>query len=404
MSANVFAYFFNIIAGRIFSDTAVYGPSAYGEFFSLSSFSYYFVVPVSALQLVSSKLVAEWYSKKETEKIAFYIEKTTDILLKIFLVATIAFIAASPLIQYILKIENIVSILIFIPSVTLVFIPPAIIGGLIGVKRFDLQAIINSTTAFFRLFFGALLGSLFGVPGAVAGSVFAALVNLFWAKIFYKKIPTVKVEHEIKINFPKKLFVGSIISTLAFGSFLTTDVIMVKFFLTGAIEGQSSLDAPSVYAMLSMFGRIVYFANNTFSNIITPITSSAKAEGGKHFNILLRILFLSVIILTPVIIMYFAAPETLINIIYGKEYLSGAYLLGIYGLSVALYSLASIINNYLISQDRFGHSFIPLFAAALQIILAFIFNSSIKDFVYIQLIVNIINITGLIIFLIIKRK
>ena len=392
---NVFTFLFSILQGRILSGQA----DAFGEFSSLNSFSYYFSIPITALVLVSSKLVAEWYANDEKEKIKYYVYTTTKRLMVIFVASSLFFVLLAPFIQQFLHLNDLLPLIILIFSFTFTIIPPTITGSIFGLHKFKYQAGISIGSATVRLIIGSILGIMFGVVGSISGNLFAAITTILLGIFFFYKInKNIKISRVFSINFPWKLFLGSLISTLAFGSFLSTDVVLIKHFLSNVSVQDSFLDAPSIYAALSVFGKIVYFLALTFSNALLPLASYAKAKKSNHKRLLNQTLFFVSVLLIPIIGAYFIIPNLLVEIIFGAEYLYGAVFLGFYGLSVSFYAIASILNNYFISQGKYSQSIIPASTAILQIILISHYHSSISDFIVIQLVVHFLTLISFIIY------
>jgi len=394
MITNVLNYLYCILLGKILFDE-----SSYGEFSALNQFSYYFIIPISAITLISSKLVAEWYARDEKEKINYFIKQSLKVLFAIFIITTIIGIALTPIIQKFLQLKSPTSWLIILFYMTIGILSPTLVGAVSGLHKFKWQAILQVIGALARFILGIIFTVSLGVIGAVAGNLIVSIVNIIFGMIIFRMLTQdIKDEKIFKINFPWKLLVGSIFSTLAFGSFLSTDIVFVKHYLTGNFIANATKDIPTIYSMISMFGRIVYFLALTFATALVPLSSFARVRGKSHQRILFQILFIDLVVTIPLVLSYFLFPEFLIGIIYDASYLPGAKFLGLYGLSVFFYAISGIFSNYFISINKSSFAVIPSFFALVQIILALNFHDSITDFINIQILVNLLTLIILIIY------
>jgi O-antigen/teichoic acid export membrane protein len=404
MITNVLNYFYNIVLGKILTPDK-FGQAAYGEFYSLNSFSYYLVIPITGITYVSAKIVAEWLAKGEKEKIRIYHYKAIRFTGIISIFLAIIGILLTPLFTKFFQMGSdipwILTVLYMAGSIT----PAVLIGIISGMQEFSLQSIVSVVGTSFRFVLGILLTILFGVAGSLGGNIFIVISYLLLGLyITHRLTKNTSIGKGVKIKFPWKLLFVSMASSLAFGSFLSTDVIMVKHYLTDSFLPGSEIDIPSIYSMLSLLGRIIYFLAITFATAIIPLSSFAKAKGASHQKILLQLLALAMVIIIPVIFIYFLFPETLIKIIYDEQYIVGASFLGLYGLSTCFYAFAGILNNYFISIQKYNLAIIPALCAIVQIILTLNFHSSITDFINIQIIVNICTLLGLLAYWVISTK
>lgn len=398
MLGNVAAYAFSIIQARILTPEK-FGEAAYGEFFTLNSIAYFFLIPITSITMVSSKVVAERYARNELSNIKSFVNKTFRITIFITFFITFIGVIISPFLQRFLNIRDESSTILLMLSLTLALTASTVSGAVNGMQRYTIQSAITAINAIVRLIAGTIFSISLGVMGAVSGNIAGTLVNILLSvAIFYFLTRDVKIDKNEKINFPFKLLLTSIISTFAFSSFLATDVILVKHYLSGIIFEGSNVDVPSIYSMLSIFGRIVFFVCVAFSNALLPLASFTKAKDGNHNRLLIQTLLIVTLILVPILLLYIFVPEVLVSHIYGNNYLAGAKYIGIYGLAVGFYSYASIFNSYFISIGRKAHSVIPAIGAIGQIVLSVLFHDKLENFIYILLFVNLFTFAGMFIY------
>ena len=99
------------IIGKILSRPN-FEPSAYGEFWALSSLSYYLLVPITALTLVATKQIADWHVDKKNSDIKHYINNLNNKIVWTTLFLTFLSIVFTPVLKSFLHIDSSLSIII----------------------------------------------------------------------------------------------------------------------------------------------------------------------------------------------------------------------------------------------------------------------------------------------------
>ncbi len=404
MLVNGLNYGLNIILGRILADDR-FGDSAFGEFWSLNSLASYLIIPITALILVSSQLISEYYAKNDYTSIKKFFSSSTKLLAIITLVLSLIGIIISPIIKNFLHINSIWAVTVTITGITIGFLYPTLVGITAGLQKFVHQSIILVTGGISKTVVAVILSLSFGVTGAVSGNLALSITQFIVGFILVSALlHTYKSTSLQPINFPWKLFLSACFSTLAFGSFLSTDVIVIKHFLTDVTLNGSELDIPSLYSALSLFGRIIYYLTFTFATVLLPLSAYSKAKDGKQLQVLSKIMGLTLICLIPLLILYFLVPDLLIKFSFGDKYLPVSKYLGIYGVAVSFYAIASLLNNYFLSLKRIAYAAIPAFFAVAQIILLFFFHESIADFIKVLFSVNLLLLISFVIYFILESR
>lgn len=387
---NILNYLYNIIIGRILSvDSA---SSAYGEFWALSSFGYFFYVPITALTLITTKQSAEWLANNKLKQIAQYVRYMNIKLFRYTALLSVVIILLSPLLKAFLHLDNNAPVIIQMLSISTMLLSVVGLGVLTGTRRFLLVGLVYIVPVLSKLIIGSILTLFYGVNGALAGNLTQSLISALLILIIIYRTPelnTTKLTSKLSFNFPWKLFIGSALATLSLSSFLSLDVVMVKHFLSNSYYSGTQLDTPSIYSMLSLFGRIIYFLGIGLSGLIIPFAKYSKNDTKRLSITSLSILF-AVMIISPIITIYFLIPGNLISIVFGSEYNNASSLLGPYALATSLFALSSIMINHFISRNNYKFAFIPLFYSLLHLILMVIFHSSINDFIITLFTVNLL--------------
>lgn len=387
---NVLNYLYNIIIGRILSVDGT--SSAYGEFWALSSFGYFFYVPITALTLITTRQSAEWLANNKVEQIAKYARYMNTKLFRYSILLSIGIILFSPILKTFLKLENNTPVIIQMLSITTMLMSVVGLGVLTGTKRFLFVGLVYIIPVLSKLIIGSILTLSYGVNGALAGNLTQSLISAILIFIIIYKTPelnSINLKGKLNFNFPWKLFIGSALATLSLSSFLSLDVVMVKHYLSNSYFNGTQLDTPSIYSMLSLFGRIIYFLGIGLSGLIIPFAKYSVTDK-KRLNITGLSIIFAILIISPIILMYFFIPISLIELVFGNEYVKASSLLGPYAIATSLFALSSIMINHFISKNNYKFAAIPLFYSLLHLILMVLFHSSINDFIVTLFTVNLL--------------
>ena len=218
--------------------------------------------------------------------------------------------------------------------------------------------------------------------------VFAGgLVAFFVSKWYVRDIRNTKI---LKNNYDLKPFLKYslpvFLQALAFTSIFTTDVILVKHFL-------SPFDA-GIYAALSTLGKIVFFASAPISSVMFPVVAGRSAKGEKYLEIFWGSLGLTLIVSTVVVGIYYFFSDFAIKILYGSAYLSASIYLVWMGLFILVYTLALLLVNFSLSLGKTRIIVFPILAALGQAIMLWIFHSSILQVIQVSLAICTLMLFG----------
>ncbi len=156
-----------------------------------------------------------------------------------------------------------------------------------------------------------------------------------------------------------------------------SDVLIVKHFFDSITAGQ--------YAALALIGRIVFFA--TWSVVITmfPLVAQKHQRQEPHRQLLWTGLGMVLGVSVAIVTATFILPNTIVQILFGAEYLMIAPLLWLYAVATALFALANVLINYRLALgDRRGTIF-ALIAGILQVTALLLFHASLFQIVIIQI-------------------
>lgn len=233
-----------------------------------------------------------------------------------------------------------------------------------------------------KLFFSISLVILgFKIYGAIIGILLGSLASFTFSLKFNKKIIKSKEEKE---NFDEiyKTSVPYFITTVVIIFMFSIDIILAKRFFSPELSGQ--------YAVLSLLGKIVFFGTTPINKAMFPLTCETNECKKDTKSMFKKSLIMTLIFSLIIIIIYYFFPYFVVNLLYGKQYLSISPILFYSALALTFLSLANLNFIYGLSIDRIkkpGYLFLFLI---LQGILLYTFNNSLKEYIIIFMVSNII--------------
>lgn len=371
-------YLYHMLLGRML------GPVDYGIFSSLISLTYIYGIPVSVMTLVSLKYVSSLREGKNPEAAIGFYHWFAKKLIWFGLICFVVSIAVTPLVTNFLHLSSF-SLVILINLFSVVSIYNSFGGSVLqGFLRFDLNTISSIVTSFLKIALALLSLYLgFRVNGVLFSLFFVFILSLFLLVYFIKtKIDFSKKKIvEVKIPFREILKYGFpvFLSTLALTSLYTTDILLVKNLFSEKEAG--------FYASLAILGKVVFFASSSINLVMFPLVSGKKAKGENYKKVFLTSFFLVFLASLILVLIYFAFPKQMINLLFGKEYLEIAPNLGYFAVFMAFYSLASLTVNFFLALSRLTMIVLPLTAAASQVILIILFHQSLSQVVMVNIFV-----------------
>ncbi len=381
-------YFYHLLMGRML------GVSFYGALESLISLLYILFVPTLALTFVIVKFVSRYKGKKDYASISdFY----NYLLGKIILYGSgisVLLILFSPFIKNFLHLSSF--LLVFLLSITflinLVYVlNKSTIQGMSSFFNFSVLSFIETGI---KLVLGVILVYLgFRVEGAFASIGIGFLLALFLSYYLIKSL--LKRKLSLTSSFPHKkelikFALPTFVTTLALTSLFTTDVILVRHFLSSVNSGY--------YSALSVLGKIIYFGASPIVLVIFPMASESHANGEKYLKFLLWGFLITLFICVFITLIYFAESKLMVGLLFGPKYLAVAEYLGLFAIFMSLYSICSLLANFYLSIHKTMTSIPVAVAAISQILLIVLFHENITQVIYVSIIVTFVLLISLLLY------
>ena len=376
--ASAINYLYHMVLGRML------GPVDYGIFSSLLSLTYVYGIPVSVLNLIGLKYVSSLRQSGGVEQAAGFFRWFGKKIILFSLILFLFSLAISPLVAKFLRLSS-VHWVIMANVITLIGIYGGFCSSTIqGFLRFGLSTIASVSSTVFKIIIAVIFVYLgWRVSGVLFSLLLSSLFGLVLVFYFVKKkinFPKKRVT-EVKIPFREMVRYGFpvLFSSLALTSFYTTDILLVKNLFPANEAG--------LYASLAILGKIVFFASSSIGMVMFPLVAGKRAKGENYRRLYLNSFLLVFFVSSSITVVYFLFPELMVNLLYGSQYLSIAPLLGLFAVFMSFYSLVCLTINFFLAASRTVMITLPLVGAILQIILIFLFHTSLRQVVLINIFV-----------------
>jgi O-antigen/teichoic acid export membrane protein len=161
-----------------------------------------------------------------------------------------------------------------------------------------------------------------------------------------------------------------------------SDIILVKHYFNNQEAG--------LYASLALIGRVVYFVAWMFVMLLLPKVIQLKKEGQETQPILMKYVAYIAVLSTVIVLVTFIFPEMVVHLMFGKAYLSIAFLLWKYALATSIFAIANIFAYYFLSINQYIPVVVSGVIGLTQIGLIMMFHNSLQQVVEMQLIAMIV--------------
>ncbi|MFH1972217.1 MAG: oligosaccharide flippase family protein [archaeon] len=345
--AGFFSYIFHFVMGRML------GPVEYGDLNTIVAINYIIIVFFNTIQTSVTLFTAKYKSKGEYGKIKNLIKSFSGKLLGYSLIIGLIFSITIPFLGRFLNLNNHMILIWVIPMVIISLLYPITRGVLQGLQKFPSLSFSYIAEGFIKivLALGLVLIGL-KIHGAVAAIVLGLILTYPLTfkplkKIFKTKIDEINKKEIYSYSFP--VLFAILLLTLMY----SMDILLVKHYFPAVEAGY--------YSALAILSKVIFFSIVPLTQVMFPKITEAKENGQNYLKILFKTLFISCLIIAIILLMYWRFPELMVGILFGKDYLEIAQLLGMIGLMMSFFSLAYLFCFYNLSINNKGFTWIVLF-------------------------------------------
>lgn len=367
-AANLLNYLFNFYLGKHlnFED--------FGTITFLNALTYILNFFLLALMSVTTREVAYISSKKSISHAVYIFFKVREKFIGLSCIVFILFLLSAARLSEIFRLDNNFVLLLLSPiiiSSTFAFLYR---GYLRGTFRFAILGLTMIMEPTIRLI-AAIIFIVTGLEEFVFLSIPLSIIFTSFLTVLYVNYLILteeknKIEQNYKWKFPVGLYSVSFLTGFASTSFLTVDIILVKFYFSPQVAG--------AYALLSLIGKAIYFFASILNNFISPISSKAyatKKDVKKEFYLLLSgTVFLA--LTSALLITIFG--KYLLPIVLGKKALEIVEYLGFYSFGISLFTIIGSFISYHIPRKEYSFALSSVLASII-LIFGIVFNHGTLD-------------------------
>lgn len=232
------------------------------------------------------------------------------------------------------------------------------------------------------------IGAIFLLPNiqssiiVASGIVMSFVFGIFpFQKLIFKGLKSVETP-EIDTRSITTFFALTAFYELTQIIINNSDIILVKHFFDNQQAG--------LYASLALIGRVVYFVAWMFVMLLLPKVIQMKKENQDTLPILLKYVGYIVLLSTSIVLFTALFPEFVVNVMFGKAYVSISFLLWKYALATSLFAVANIFAYYYLSLNQYLPVVVSAFLGSAQIGLIIAYHNSLEQVVHMQIIAMVI--------------
>lgn len=372
---NGFNYVFNLVMGRLLS------VSEYGLLVSLVSIISIVSILQTSLTMLFAKLSAKYIAVKDRElKGALYYNglKITFFLASALFMGMLMFYGP---ISNFLHVQNFLLLLVVFLSVFFTIMYSLPLGILQGELRFMEISFLNVLGIICKIGFGiGLVFFGFGIVGAFFG-VFLAFAIPYVFSFLLNKNAKLSKESKAHLNFYsefKKISAPFLLASIGVIFLQSSDVIFARHFLPAVEAGR--------FAALSLMGKAIFYVTSPIYFVFFPVIAQKtemKQSTRGTLLLALGIILMGNIFLTSIYVLF---PKTILSIFFPQQaYGILSSYLGLYAVYILIFSLAFLMQNYLLSIGKIGIYKPSLMVVGIFVIFMLFFHASM-----LQIILNLI--------------
>lgn len=367
-------YVYNLIMGRWL------GPSLFADLSLIVTLLLIVTFITAPIQMTTARYSAIYSASGDNETLASIRQFIWRIAAGFGIVLTVSFVVFAPALKSFFHTQSEIPFIIFGAAIPFSLLQGVERGIIQGQTRFKILALSYQLEMWTRLLVSITLVSLgLSVNGAVIGISLSFFFTWLMARLAVKglftKQPITKEVRNGIIAFSLPVLISQLGQILINNS----DVILVKRFYDADKAGQ--------YAALALIGRIVFFATWSVVTTMFPIVAQKQKMGEPHGHLLWLSIVIVLAVSTPIVLLTFFIPESIVSILFGPQYLDVAPLLWLYALATSMYALANVIINYRLSLGKGRETRFAIAAGTAQVLGIMLFHKSLSQVVTVQVIV-----------------
>ena len=340
MLANVLAYFYHLVVGRML------GPAGDGELAAILSIFYILNSPSIVIQNILVRFFSQLKAKKDFGQAKrLFLRITRLISIALILLGVILLPFVSGIASFLQIADRMYLVWLYLMFASFVF-------GIVNVsvlqafQQFAAIALINPLSGVLRLGLGTV-GAFFGVGWTLVSGVVAGFMG-YAAMFFPLKGLLAQKERTITLSPVSTLYysIPTFIAVFTITALYSQDVVLVKHFF-GAEEA-------GIYSSLSVLGKIIFFASSSLGVVAFPMLAERK-ELKKPYGSIVAVSLLGVAAVSfGITLFYFLFPSFVVSMLFGSAFAKAGGLLAAFGLFISFFTLSYLFTSMYLALGKTG--------------------------------------------------
>lgn len=374
--ANLSNFVFHVVISRLL------GPSNYGALGALLNVLIVFSVPLGAVQAAVTRAESAGI---HADGHGIGLRSTMLYVFIVGVIATLVFIALSPVIGNYLHLRSPLPIMLLSTWVLPALLGAILQGVLVGRFRFSVVAVASVAGGVIgRLAFGIALVELgLGVSGAIVASVLGQLITTI--VVLVPLLPEVVRSKRKAVGIGVRSGVHAVAALAGFWVLATEDTVLGRHFLSSHEAG--------LYASASTAGRMALFLPGAVSLLAFPKFARDKGRGELTRSTFRWSLTLTVLLGAVPAVILISMPTLVIDILFGHGYLGAANTVRILGIEGAGLGILGLLVYFHLARESLNSLYAWLGAALAFIGVEFVHASTVS--IALVMLISVAAATGL---------
>lgn len=341
---------------------------SYGILNSVMSLSVVFAALAQLMPLLVSKFVVRY--KADQFKLNIILSRFFISLCLVLSAFFLMLFGLRGILADYLHIDEFAPLTLFICIFVTITLVNYLIGILSGFLQYINAAVKRASLAFFKFLAGVFIVGLLGFSynGALSAILVANIIVIIWSYFAvrkYVKIPVLRRDGP-KVNLWGE-FSGYVVpiglSMFAFNFVANFDIVLVKNLLSSQEAG--------LYSVVSLLGKIAIFVPGVLIQVLFPQVSQDMQDGQSSVKTGLVVMGLTLVIAFGYVFVISLFPELVIRLLFGAKYVSGAPVLQVIGVAMALFSVLNVMFNFMLAKEIYWYLYVSYAGIAGMILLIY---------------------------------
>ena len=362
-------YVFQVLMGRMLE------PGEFALFSAIVSLSVVLTSPVSAIFTVLSRNITRALANNDEKFIYKSYGNIRKVCFVSALILGVVLMLLHGQVSVFVKNSDEIQVLLLVGLVTASALGMMNNSYLQATQNFSWLAGIGISTVVLKIFVATILVFVgLGVNGALGGALISAAMA-YWivSNHFANKYKCLSVESQVipSVVFDFNRLMPVLIANIAMAVMMQLDVVLVNNYFESEVSG--------MYAAAATLGKAVLYLPGGLVLALFPMVAEAQAKNNKFSNYVLTASFVTFVVCSIAVAVYWLFGDWITNALYGDKYGGISTVLKYYSLAMLPMALLIVAEYFLMAIGKVVYAWLSLLFAPLQIGLIVIYHQSLFD-------------------------